>query len=60
MSEVVESAFKSLRTVNLTSKVKNVVKGRKCTKKLNWKHYRIKIHAKRETNNMMDNTLNKI
>ena len=31
--------FKSLRTVNLTSKTKNVAKDRKCTKARNWKHY---------------------
>ena len=31
--------FKSLRTVNLTSKTKNVAEGRKCTKTRNWKHY---------------------
>ena len=37
--EVVVSAFKSLKTVNLTSKTKNVVEGRKCTKTRNWKHY---------------------
>jgi len=31
------SGFKSTRTVNLTSKTKNVAEGRKCTR--NWKHY---------------------
>ena len=27
------------KTVNLTSKTKNVAEGRKCTKTRNWKHY---------------------
>ena len=31
--------FKSLRTVDLTSKKKNVAEGRKCTKTRNWKYY---------------------
>jgi len=31
MREVVVSGFKSLRTVNLTSKTKNVAEGRKCS-----------------------------
>jgi len=42
----VVSGFKSLRTVNLTSKTKNVAEGRKCTKTRNWKHYWMKIRAK--------------
>ena len=42
MREVVVSGFKSLRTVNLISKIKNVAEGRKCTKTRNWKHYWIK------------------
>jgi len=46
--EVVVSGFKSLRTVNLTSKTKNVVEGQKCTKMRNWKHYWMKIRAKRK------------
>ena len=50
MREVVVSGFKSLRTVNLTSKTKNVAEGRKCTKTRNWKHYWIKIRAKRKKN----------
>ena len=45
--EVVVSGFKSLRTVNLTSKTKNVAESRKCTKTRNWKHYWMKIRAKR-------------
>ena len=58
MREVVVSGFKSLRTVNFTSKTKNVAEGRKCTKTQNWKHYCIKIRPKRKNNNTMDNTLN--
>ena len=33
--EFVVSGFKSLKTVNLTSKTKNVAEGRKCTKTRN-------------------------
>ena len=33
--------------------------GRKCTKTRDWKHYWIKIRAKRKKNNTMDNTSNK-
>ena len=58
MREVV-SGLENLRTVNFTSKTKNVAEGRKCTKTRNWKHYWIKIRAKRKKNNTMDNTLNK-
>ena len=53
------SGFKSLRTVNLTSKTKNVAEGRKCTKTWNWKNNWIKIHAKRKENNTIENTSNK-
>ena len=42
--------FKSLRMVNLTSKTKNVAEGRKCTRTRNWKHYWMKIRAKRKKN----------
>ena len=42
--------FKSLKTVKLTSKTKNVAEGRKCTKTRNWKHYWMKIRAKRKKN----------
>ncbi|KAM0728858.1 Mariner Mos1 transposase [Formica fusca] len=35
---------------NLTSKTKNVAEGRKCMKTRNWKHYWIKIRAKRKKN----------
>ena len=35
LSERVVSGFKRLRTVNLTSKTKKVVEGRKCTKTRN-------------------------
>ena len=56
MKEIVVIDFKSLRTVNLTSKTKNIAEGRKCTKKRNWKHYWIKIRAKRKKNNTIDNT----
>ena len=42
--------FKSLRTVNSSSKTKNIAEGRKCTKTRNWKHYWMKIHAKRKKN----------
>ena len=59
MKEVVLNGFKSLRTVNLTSKTKNVAEGRKYTKTQNSKHYRIKIRAKRKKNNTMDNISNK-
>ena len=59
MREVFVSSFKSSRTVNLTSKTKNVAEGRECTKRRNWKHYWIKIRAKRKKNNTMDNTSNK-
>ena len=59
MREVVVSGFKSLRTENLTSKTKNVTEGRTYTKTRNWKHYWIKISAKRKKNNTMDNTSNK-
>ena len=55
MREVVVSGFKSLKTVNLALKTKNVAEGRKCTKTQNW----IKIRAKRKKNNVIDNTLNK-
>ena len=44
------SGFKSLETVNLTSKTKKVAEGRKCTKTRNWKRYWIKIRAKRKKN----------
>ena len=44
MREVDVNIFKTLRTVNLTSKTKNVVEGRKCTKKRDWKHYWININ----------------
>ena len=53
------SGFKSLRTLNLTSKTKNVAEGRKCTKTRNWNHYWIKIRVKRRKNNTTDNTSNK-
>ena len=56
---VVRSGFKSLKTVNSTSKTKNIAEGRKCTKTRNWKHYWIKIRVKRKKNNTMDNTSNK-
>ena len=36
--------------VNLTLKTKNVAEGRKCSKTRNWKHYWIKIPAKRMKN----------
>ena len=39
MKEVAVSGFKSLRTVNLTFKTKNVAEGRKYTKTRNWNHY---------------------
>ena len=42
--------FQSLRTMNLTSKTKNVAEDRKCTKTRNWKHYWMKIRAKRKKN----------
>ena len=50
LREIVVSDFKSLKTVNLTSKTKNVAEGRKCTKTRNCKHYWMKIHAKRKKN----------
>ena len=53
------SGLKRFRTVSLTLKTKNVAEGRKCTKTRNWKHYWIKIRAKRKKNNTMDNTPNK-
>ena len=59
MREGVVSGVKSLRTVNLTSKTKNVAECRKCIKTRNWKHYWIKICAKRKKNNTMDNISNK-
>ena len=59
MREVVASGFNSLGMVNLTSNAKNVAEGRKCTKTRNWKHYWIKIRAKRKKNNTMDDTSNK-
>ena len=59
MGEVVVSGFKSFRTVNLTSKTKNIAEGRKCTKTRNGKHYWIKIRAKRKKNNTLDDTSNK-
>ena len=45
--------------MNFTSKTKNVAEGQKSTNTRNWKHYWIKIRAKRKKNNVMDNTLNK-
>ena len=35
---------------DLTSKTKNVAEGRKCMKMRNWKHYWMKIRAKRKKN----------
>ena len=53
LSERSREWFQSLRTVNLTSKIKNVAKGRKYTKGTktrNWKYYWMKIRAKRIKN----------
>ena len=41
--------FQKFKNVNLTSKTKNI-ESRKCTKTRNWKHYWMKIHAKRKKN----------
>ena len=51
--------FQKFKNGEFDIEAKNVAEGRKCTKAQNWKHYWIKIHAKREENNTMDNTWNK-
>ena len=42
--------FQKFKNGEFDVKTKNVAKGRKCTKTRNWKHYWMKIHAKRKKN----------